>query len=126
MARAGSNGYPGVSFKFDDSELRDLLANFKQKKVYREIANEALSELRDYAEIESHVLTGELQASWETSPLKMRDGGYSIMGELYSTSDHSVFEMLRGGDHDTVAMAIQSWERDSNTSLRDALEGMLK
>ena len=48
------------------------------------------------------------------------------MGELYSTSDHSFFEMLRGGNHDTVAMAIQSWERDSNTSLRDALEGMLK
>lgn len=130
MARAGNHGgnsiYNGITFKFEDSELRELLTNCKNKKIYRELANEALEELRGYAEEESHVLTGELKASWETTPLKMRDGSYSVMGEVYSTSDHSYFEHLRGGDHDTIQVAIDRWESSNNASIHDALEGMLK
>ena len=126
MAKSGTNGYFGVSFKFDDSELSDLLRKAKDKKVYRELANEVLESLRQDAEYASHVLTGELKASWETTPLKMRDGGYSVFGELYSTSDHSYFEKLRGGDHDTVAQALQLLEMELGDSLGNVLEGLLK
>lgn len=126
MAKSGTNGYFGVSFKFDDSELRELLRKAKDKKVYRELANKTLEDLKQDAEYASHVLTGELRDSWETTPLKMRDGGYSVFGELYSTSDHSYFEKLRGGSHDTVAQAMELLEMELGDSLENVLEGLLK
>ena len=126
MAKAGSNGYPGVSFKYDDSELRELLKRCRNKKDYRELVNGELENLKQDAEYVSHVLTGELKASWETTPLKMRDGGYNVFGELYSTSDHSFFEMLRGGDHDTIAQALLLQEQRLGDSLEKVLEGLLR
>lgn len=126
MAKSGTNGYFGVSFTIDDSELRDLLRKSKDKKVYRQLANDELEQLKQDAEYASHVLTGELKASWETSPLKMRDGGYSVFGELFSTSDHSYFEKLRGGDHDTVEQALQLMEMRLGDSLEKVLEGLLR
>ena len=102
----------GVKFTVDDSELRSLLANLKgAKREYRQLANITLQDLKEQIASYTHVDTGQMKASWETSPLKMRDSGYAIFG---------------GGNHDAIALGVSSVESQLNGKIIDVLEGLLR
>ncbi|MGM9544118.1 MAG: hypothetical protein ACI3T9_03975 [Romboutsia timonensis] len=124
----------GVKFTVDDSELRGLLANLKgAKKEYRELANDVLQDLKEDIASYTHVDTGQMKASWETSPLKMRDGGYAIFGEVYNeaqkpwhTEPYPSYEIARGGSHDAISLGVSSVENKLNGKLMDVLEGLLR
>lgn len=122
-----------VKVTYDDSELRELLRNAQDKKVYRQLANDVLYSLRDDIASFTHVDTGEMKASWEVTPLKMRDGGYAIFGEVTNDAQKSwhkepypSYEIARGGDHDAVSLGINAQEQKLNSSISDVLEALLK
>lgn len=78
---AGAKGFSGqypkeLAKEFDDSVLR--LFDRTQRRV--------------------HVWTGELKASGRVVPAKM--SGESVNVGVEYTSDHGMWEMLRGGEHD--------------------------
>ena len=117
---------------YDDSHLRSLLSRAKNKKVYRDLANEALQEIKENVEQATHVDTGLMKASWDILPLKMRDGGYAVMGELTNSAQnkskqfYAGYELARGGDHDAIAIGVSEYEDKQNDMLHDLLEGLLK
>lgn len=120
-------------FTFDDSELRQLLKKCTAKTVYRELANDVLYDLRDDIASYTHVDTGQMQASWEVTPLKMRDGGYAVFGEITNDAQkpwqhepYPSYELARGGDHDAIALGLGSQQSKLNATLVDALEGLLR
>lgn len=124
----------GVKFTVDDSELRSLLANLNgAKREYRQLANEVLQDLKEDIASYTHVDTGQMKASWETSPLKMRDSGYAIFGEVYNEAQkpwqdepYPSYEIARGGSHDAIALGISSVESKLNGRIIDVLEGLLR
>ena len=117
---------------YDDSHLRSLLSKAQNKKVYRELANEALQEIKENVEQATHVDTGLMKASWDILPLKMRDGGYAVMGELTNSAQnkseqfYAEYELARGGDHDAVALGVGQYELKNGDILHNLLEGLLK
>ena len=124
----------GVKFTVDDSELRSLLANLKgAKRDYRDLATITLQDLKEQIESYTHVDTGQMKASWETSPLKMRDSGYAIFGEVYNEAQkpwqdepYPSYEIARGGSHDAIALGVRSVESKLNGRIIDVLEGLLR
>ena len=118
----------GVKFTVDDSELRSLLANLKgAKREYRQLANEVLQDLKESIASYTHVDTGQMKASWETSPLKMRDSGYAIFGEVYNEAQKPwQDEIARGGNHDAIALGVSSVESKLNGKIIDIMEGLLR
>lgn len=115
-----------MHFTVDNSDLSYLLEKARHKKVYRELANDVLADLKDYAESFTHIDTGEMVASWVATPLKMRDSEYHVFGELYNESDHAHWEALRGGDHDALGLALEYSEAMIGDSIENALEALLK
>ena len=117
---------------YDDSHLRSLLSKAKNKKVYRDLANEALQEIKENVEQATHVDTGLMKASWDILPLKMRDGGYAVMGELTNSAQnkseqfYAEYELARVGDHDAITIGVSEYENKQNDMLQDLLEGLLK
>ena len=124
----------GVKFTVDESELRSLLANLKNaKRDYRELANITLQDLKEQIESYTHEDTGQMKASWETSPLKMRDSGYAIFGEVYNEAQkpwqdepYPSYEIARGGNHDAIALGVSSVESQLNGKIIDIMEGLLR
>lgn len=124
----------GVKFTVDDSELRSLLSNLNgAKREYRQLANEVLQDLKEDIASYTHVDTGQMKASWETSPLKMRDSGYAIFGEVYNEAQkpwqsepYPSYEINRGGSHDAISLGISSVESKLNSRIIDVLEGLLR
>ena len=55
---------------YDDSHLRNLLSKAKNKKVYRDLANEALQEIKENVEQATHVDTGLMRLLGIYFPLK--------------------------------------------------------
>lgn len=126
-----------VKFSYDDSQLRELLRNAKDKKVYRRCANDTLEDLKQSVSQATHydhnAPDPHMQDVWEVSPLKMRDGGYSVFGELTNSStkswqkeSYASYEIGRGGSHDAIAIGLDALENTINDFLGDALEGLLK
>lgn len=122
-----------VKVTYDDSELRELLKNAQDKKVYRQLANDVLYSLRDDIASYTHVDTGEMKASWEVTPLKMRDSGYSVFGEVTNDAQkhwhkepYPSYEIARGGSHNAVDLGINAQEQKLNSSISDVLEGLLR
>jgi len=122
-----------VKFTMDTTELRRMLSKAKDKKVYRQLANDVLQELREDVAYFTHVDTGLMQRSWETTPLKMRDGGYQVFGELineaqqpWQSHPYPQYELNRGGDHDALSLGIELQEQKLSGKMLDVLEGLLK
>ena len=122
-----------IKVTYDDSELRELLKNARDKKVYRQLANDVLYSLRDDIASYTHVDTGEMKASWEVTPLKMRDSGYAVFGEVTNDAQkhwhkepYPSYEIARGGSHNAVDLGINAQEQKLNSSISDVLEGFLK
>lgn len=122
-----------VKFTLDTRELRQLLRGAKDKKVYRKLANEVLQDLREDVASLTHVDTGLMKRSWETTPLKMRDGGYAVFGELTNEAQqpgqkhpYPQYELARGGDHDALSLGIEIQEQKLAGKVMDVLEGLLK
>lgn len=122
-----------IKVTYDDSELRELLKNARDKKVYRQLANDVLYSLRDDIASYTHVDTGEMKASWEVTPLKMRDSGYAVFGEVTNDAQkhwhkepYPSYEIARGGSHNAVDLGINAQEQKLNSSISDVLEGLLK
>lgn len=122
-----------IKITYDDSELRELLKNAQEKKVYRQLANDVLYSLRDDIASYTHVDTGEMKASWEVTPLKMRDSGYAVFGEVTNDAQkhwhkepYPSYEIARGGSHNAVDLGINAQEQKLNSSISDVLEGLLK
>ena len=122
-----------IKVTYDDSELRELLKNARDKKVYRQLANDVLYSLRDDIASYTHVDTGEMKASWEVTPLKMRDSGYAVFGEVTNDAQkhwhkepYPSYEIARGGSHNAVELGINAQEQKLNSSISDVLEGLLK
>ena len=122
-----------IKVTYDDSELRELLKNAQDKKVYRQLANHVLYSLRDDIASYTHVDTGEMKASWEVTPLKMRDSGYAVFGEVTNDAQkhwhkepYPSYEIARGGSHNAVDLGINAQEQKLNSSISDVLEGLLK
>lgn len=122
-----------IKVTYDDSELRELLKNARDKKVYRQLANDVLYSLRDDIASYTHVDTGEMKASWEVTPLKMRDSGYAVFGEVTNDAQkhwhkepYPSYEIARGGSHNAVDLGINAQEQKLNSSISDVLEGLLR
>ena len=122
-----------IKVTYDDSELRELLKNARDKKVYRQLANDVLYSLRDDIASYTHVDTGEMKASWEVTPLKMRDSGYVVFGEVTNDAQkhwhkepYPSYEIARGGSHNAVDLGINAQEQKLNSSISDVLEGLLR
>lgn len=122
-----------VKFTLDTRELRQLLRGAKDKKVYRKLANEVLQDLREDVASLTHVDTGLMKRSWETTPLKMRDGGYAVFGELTNEAQqprqkhpYPQYELNRGGDHDALSLGIEIQEQKLAGKVMEVLEGLLK
>lgn len=120
-------------FIYDDSQLRELLRNLKgAKKVYRELANNELQRLKEDVAYATHVDTGLMQSSWETSPLKMRDSEYHIFGELTndatnaSGQQYAEYELGRGGGHNAIEQGMQLQSMRLESSIGELLEGLLR
>lgn len=117
---------------YDDNHLRALLSKAQNKKIYRQLANEALQEIKEDVAYATHVDTGLMQASWDVLPLKMRDSGYSVMGELTNSAQnksgqfYAKYEIERGGSHDAISQGIELYEMRIGTTLENLLEGLLK
>lgn len=124
----------GVKYTIDDSELRQVLANLKgAKREYRDLANITLQDLKEQIASYTHVDTGEMKASWETSPLKMRDGGYAIFGEVYNNAQkpwhkepYPSYEIARGGNHDAISLGVNAVESRLGYEMIELLEGLLR
>lgn len=116
----------------DDSEIRQLLSKAKDKKIYRQLANEVLQELKEDVAYATHVDTGLMRDSWKVTPLKMRDGGYSVFGELYndavnkSDQYYAIYEINRGGSHNAVEQGLELYEMRIEDKLSNLLEGLLR
>lgn len=123
-----------IKWKYDDSEFRELLRNLKGgKKAYRECANDVLEDIKSNMEYVTHVDTGQMKSSYEVSPLKMRDGGYSVMGEItnsaqkpWQSEPYPSYEIARGGSHDAIAQGLELSEMQFGSSLEELLEGLLR
>lgn len=81
----------------------------------------------------THTDTGVMKASWEITPLKMRDSGYAIMGEIVNEARqpnrgvvYSGYEIDRGGSHDAVQLGIDTVEGRMGSTISDLLEGLLR
>ena len=121
-----------VNFSIDDKALRQVLSKAKDKKIYRQLANEVLQDLRADVASLTHVDTGLMKRSWETTPLKMRDGGYHVFGELINEAQqpwqkepYPAFELAREGDHNALALGIEMQERKLGDRVIDVLRGLL-
>lgn len=128
---------PSVKFTYDDSQLRSLLENMKGKKIYRELANDVLEDLQQEVARVTHydhnAPDPHMRDSWEVQPLKMRDSGYSVFGDLTNSStkswqdeSYASYEIARGGSHDAISIGLESLEGKLNSTLEDLLEGLLK
>lgn len=121
-----------VNFSIDDKELRQMLSKAKDKKVYRQLANEVLQDLREDVASLTHVDTGLMKRSWEVTPLKMRDGGYHVFGELINEAQqpwqhepYPAFELARGGDHNALELGIEMQEQKLGDKIEDVIRGLL-
>lgn len=122
-----------VNFTIDDSRLRNMLSKAKNKKVYRELVNDVLQDLKEDVASFTHVDTGLMKRSWETTPLKMRDGGHYVFGELineaqqpWQNEPYPAYELARGGDHDALSLGIEVQEQKLTGKMIDVLEALLK
>lgn len=123
-----------IKWTYDDSELRDMLRNLKGgKKAFRECANDILSSVKSNMEFVTHVDTGQMKASYEISNLKMRDGGYSVMGSITNSAQkpwhkepYPSYEIARGGSHDAIAQGLELTEMEIGSSIEELLEGLLR
>ena len=122
-----------VRFRLDDKELRQMLSKAKDKKVYRQLANEVLQDLKEDVASLTHVDTGLMQRSWETTPLKMRDSGYHVFGELINEAQqpwqdepYPLYELARGGDHNALDRGIEMQESKLGDKMLEVLEGLLR
>lgn len=122
-----------VRITIQDEELRNLLIKCKNKKIYRDLANEVLQDLKEEIARVTHVDTGEMQASWETTPLKMRDSNYAVFGEIINEAQkpwhkqpYPSYELARGGDHDAVAIGVSIVEGRLGDTVKKTLEGLLR
>ena len=122
-----------IKVTYDDSELRELLKNAQDKKVYRQLANDVLYSLRDDIASYTHVDTGEMKASWEVTPLKMRDSGYAVFGEVTNDAQkhwhkepYPSYEIARGGSHDAISLGVNAVESRLGYKMIELLEGLLR